>query len=119
MPVAFPPSVHKHTLLSHIKADGQFASEAGCVATGIANDKAVSVRPTAGDDVSVEVSKKSTKTGKTVVSVNKQAAGRVMAAVSKEVGDYRPDLKEEATTIAGVSAAAAARSGADAEAATA
>lgn len=83
---------------------------------GIANDKAVSVRASSGDDVCCEISKKSTKTGKTVVSVNKQGAGRMMAAVAKEVGDYRPDLKEQATTIAGRCAAAAARSGTDASA---
>eukprot|EP00892_Ulva_mutabilis_P002951 jgi/Ulvmu1/12657/UM094_0013.1 len=84
--------------------------------SGIANDKAISVRASSGEDVGVEVSKKSVKTGKTVVSINKRGAGRVMAAVQKEVGDYRPDLKEFATSAAGVAAGAAARSGVEADA---
>lgn len=62
----------------------------------------------------VEITKKSTKTGKQVVSVNKKGSGRLMAAVQKDVGDYRPDLKEEATTAAGLAAGAAARSKAEA-----
>ena len=112
-------SFHSHscsvqdTQCRHL-AGWHHGNRGGCA--GIANDKAVAVRASSGDEVCVEITKKSTKTGKNVVSVNKKGTGRLMAAVRKEGGDYRPDLQELATSAAAVAAGAAARSKAEATA---